>query len=74
MNDKAPVFQAFETEDGKPLQKLPAQICLETGEWRIFWQGMQMAFQEVDYLKEERLGCSRGRALFMVDQYQVVYE
>ncbi|KFH63400.1 hypothetical protein MVEG_10810 [Podila verticillata NRRL 6337] len=62
-NDSAPAFQAFKTEDGKPLQKLPAQICPESGNKCIFWQDVLNAFDGVDYVE------GTSRVLFMVDRY-----
>ncbi|KAI9237519.1 MAG: hypothetical protein BYD32DRAFT_436550 [Podila humilis] len=62
-NDSVPVFQAFKTEDDKPLQKLPAQTCPETGYKCIFWQDVQDAFNGVDYVE------GSSRVMFMVDRY-----
>lgn len=48
----SPLFQAFETKKGEPHQQLPAQICSETGDWCIFWQDVQNAFPNVDFVEE----------------------
>ncbi|KFH63393.1 hypothetical protein MVEG_10803 [Podila verticillata NRRL 6337] len=67
-NDNVPAFQAFKTEDGKPLQKLPAQICPETGYKCIFWQDVLNTFDGVDYVEGPQSGVT-SRVLFLVDQY-----
>jgi len=71
-DNRVPLFQVFKTEDGKPLQKLPAQICPETGVWCIFWQDVQNAFDGVDCVDLPEWTISR-RVFFMVDQYGELY-
>ena len=69
---KTPVFQTFETEDGQPLQKLPVQICPETGHTCIFWQDVQNAFNGMDHVDGKR-GGHTIRVMFMINQYGELY-
>lgn len=69
---KTPVFQTFKTEDGQPFQKLPAQICPETGHTCIFWQDVQNAFNGMDHVDGTQGGYTI-RVMFMIDQYGDLY-
>jgi len=61
----APIFKAFESEDGKPLAQILAHSCPDTGKQYILWQDVQRVFPNVDYLRDT---FRHLRTHYMVDQ------
>lgn len=64
-DNKPPAFQDFESEDGKPLSKLPVHACPETDQEYILWQDVLDAFFGVDYVTSKH---SLTRVQFIIDQ------
>ncbi|KFH74100.1 hypothetical protein MVEG_01313 [Podila verticillata NRRL 6337] len=57
------IFQNFVSEDYKPLKSLPTYVSEDNGNRYILWTDIQLAFKNIDSLKDER----ESRVMFVVD-------
>lgn len=57
------VYQKFRSKDGKALNSLPTQLCIESDARYLLWNEVQSAFKDVNHLE-----VSGSRILFMIDE------
>lgn len=68
-----PVSQKFKRSTDNESQRLPTQVCPETGRSCIFWQDVETIYPGVEYVYRRQPWSGEKRILFMVDQCGEVY-
>ncbi|KAI9238942.1 MAG: hypothetical protein BYD32DRAFT_460275 [Podila humilis] len=63
-----PVSQKFKRSTDNESQRLPTQVCPETGRSCIFWQDVEKIYPGVEYVYRRQPWSGEKRILFMVDQ------